>query len=270
MPWLAAFALIAMAATMSAAWLFQRRTRNAGWVDAFWSFGTGITGAVCALVPLSAGDAPSLHALFVAALALIWSGRLGLYIARRTASSPHEDTRYARFRKEWGDNFDARMFWFLMIQAAVAALLAICIMLAARNPVSSLRAMDVAGALLLVASVAGETVADRQMHAFRADPANKGKVCDTGLWAWSRHPNYFFECAGWFAYPLFAIDLSGSWPWGLGALLGPAAMVWLLTRVSGIPPLEREMVQSRGEAYRRYQGRVSAFVPLPPKTEVHT
>jgi cyclopropane-fatty-acyl-phospholipid synthase len=257
---LALLALAAMMLVMTAAWYAQHRTRNAGWVDAFWSFGTGLTGAACALAQ-GGGHPPSLRAWLVAALALLWSGRLGFYIARRTAASAREDARYARFRTEWGATFSAKMFGLLMIQAAVAALLAICVMLAARNP-QGFGPLDAAAALLLAGAVWGEAIADAQMHLFRRT-AGHGKICDTGLWAWSRHPNYFFECLAWCAYPLFAFN--PSWPWGLAAWAGPAAMVWLLTRVSGIPPLEREMVASRGDSYRAYQARVSAFVPLPPR-----
>jgi steroid 5-alpha reductase family enzyme len=259
---LAVMALAAMMLVMAAAWAAQWRTHNAGWVDAFWSFGTGLTGAACALAPLGGGHPPGVRAWLVAGLALLWSGRLGFYIVRRTAGSTREDARYARFRAEWGGKFGAYMFGLLMIQAAVAALLAICVMLAARNPAHGFRALDAAAALLLAGAVWGEAIADAQMHRFRRT-AGHGQVCDIGLWAWSRHPNYFFECLAWCAYPLFAFN--PSWPWGLAAWAGPAAMVWLLTRVSGIPPLEREMLASRGDAYGAYQSRVSAFVPLPPR-----
>jgi steroid 5-alpha reductase family enzyme len=249
---------------MAIAWVVQRRLHNAGWVDVFWSFGTGIAGAAAALVPLPGGQGgwPGFRALAVGGLALLWGCRLGLYLARRTATGHREDVRYARFRQEWGARFQPRLFWFLMIQAAVATLLALCVMLAAHNPAPGFRLADLAGLALLIAAVLGEGLADRQMQHFRANPANRGKVCDTGLWSLSRHPNYFFECLAWCAYPCFAIG--PHYPWGYAALLGPAAMVWLLTAVSGIPPLEREMVAERGDAYRAYQAKVSAFLPLPP------
>ena len=114
----------------------------------------------------------------------------------------------------------------------------------------------------MLAGIAGEGMADAQMHAFRADVSNKGKVCERGLWAWSRHPNYFFEWLVWLAYPLIA---AGGLPafWWL-AFIGPLLMYWLLTRVSGVPPLEEAMLASRGELYADYQRRVSAFFPLPP------
>jgi steroid 5-alpha reductase family enzyme len=264
MLWLAALALVSMVFVMSCAWAVQRQQKNAGWVDAFWSGGTGLTGAVCALIPWPGLAGPSPHAWLVVALALAWSGRLAVYIARRTATATREDARYARFRQEWGEAFESRLYVLLMIQAMVAALLAICIMLAARNQVHQIRPLDIAATLLLAGAVLGETISDRQMHRFRSDPANRGRVCEAGLWGWSRHPNYFFECLGWFAYPLFAFhpDAPG---FSLLALAGPLSMVWLLTRVSGIPPLELEMIDSRPDAYRAYQARVSAFLPLPPR-----
>jgi steroid 5-alpha reductase family enzyme len=197
----------------------------------------------------------------VGGLALLWGARLGFYLARRTIGGHREDVRYARFRRDWGAEFEPRLFWLLMIQALVAALLAFCVAVAARNPAPGLRPADLVGLAVLAASVLGEALADRQMQVFRGDPANRGRVCDAGLWGMSRHPNYFFECLAWCAYPFFAIG--AHWPWGFAALLGPVAMTWLLTRVSGIPPLEREMLEDRGEAYRRYQARVSAFLPLP-------
>jgi steroid 5-alpha reductase family enzyme len=91
--------------------------------------------------------------------------------------------------------------------------------------------------------------------------SNRGRVCDQGLWSWSRHPNYFFEWLQWVAYPLLAIELAGGYPWGWIALGGPVCMYWLLVYVSGIPPLEEHMVRRYGAAYRAYQGRTNAFFP---------
>jgi steroid 5-alpha reductase family enzyme len=256
---------IGLCGMMALAWGVQRHLHNAGWVDVFWSFGTGIAGAIAALVPLPSdhGAWPSLRALAAGGLALLWGCRLGVYLARRTWNGHREDVRYARFRQEWGERFQPLLFWFLMIQAAVATLLALCVMLAAHNPAPGFRLADLAGIIVLIAAILGEGLADRQMQQFRANKANRGKICDTGLWSVSRHPNYFFECLAWCAYPFFAIGTH--YTSGYAALLGPAAMIWLLTKVSGIPPLEREMVADRGDAYRRYQEEVSAFLPLPPK-----
>jgi steroid 5-alpha reductase family enzyme len=245
---------------MTVAWLVQYRTNNAGWVDVTWSFALGAAGVVYALFPLHKG-APTARQWLVAVLAGVWSLRLGLHIADRTAHGA-EDARYAQFRRDWGDAFQGRMFWFLQIQAAAAALLAASILLAARNP-RPLSLLDLIGAAILLAAILGEAAADRQLRRFREDPANHGRVCDIGLWGWSRHPNYFFEWLGWVAYPLFAIDLLGGYPWGWFALTAPVFMYWLLVHVSGVPPLERQMLQSRGQVYRDYQARVSPFIPMP-------
>ena len=157
------------------------------------------------------------------------------------------------------------MFGFLMLQAGAAAFLALSVMAAARNPASGLTAQDGLATLVFVTALVGEGLSDRQLAAFKRDPANKGKVCDVGLWAWSRHPNYFFEWLGWCAWPLFAINLSGDWPWGWLALTGPAYMYWLLTQVSGVPLLEEHMRRSRPKAFDAYAARTSAFFPRPPR-----
>ena len=114
---------------------------------------------------------------------------------------------------------------------------------------------------LHIAAIAGEATSDAQMRAFKADPRNKGKVCDTGLWSLSRHPNYFFEWLAWLAY--IPIGVSLAYPWGWLAVAGPLLMYWLLVHASGIPPLEAHMLRSRGKAFRDYQQRVNAFWPGP-------
>jgi steroid 5-alpha reductase family enzyme len=252
---------LGLAVAMSGAWLLQRSTNNAGWVDVVWSFALGAAGLVYALYPLQSGP-PLARQWVIALLATCWSLRLGLHIARRTCDGV-EDARYAQFRRDWGDAFQSRMFWFLQIQAAAAALLAISMLLASRTP-RDLSRPDVVAGCLLALSITGEAIADRQLRQFRSNPANRARVCDVGLWGWSRHPNYFFEWLGWLAYPLFAIDWNGLYPWGWFALSAPVFMYWLLVHVSGVPPLEQQMLRSRGDTSRSYQARVSAFFPLPP------
>ena len=255
-------AALALAAAMSGAWAIQRATGNAGWVDAVWSAATGGVGALCALAP-GGGDWPRRG--LVAAMALAWSARLAWHIAQRTRGAP-EDARYAQFRHDWGADFQRRLFWFLMIQAACAWVLVLAIALAAHNP-APLGLAELAAVLVLAGSVAGEAVADRQLRRFRTE--RHGGVCDTGLWGWSRHPNYFFEFLGWCAYPLMALNVSGAYDQGLAAIAGPALMFWLLRFVSGVPPLEASMLARRGAAFAAYQRRVSAFVPLPPSKPNH-
>jgi steroid 5-alpha reductase family enzyme len=155
------------------------------------------------------------------------------------------------------------MFIFLQNQALGTIPLVFAIFVAARFPSDALRPQDFIGALILLIGIAGEGLADAQLKRFREEPANKGRVCDAGLWRWSRHPNYFFEWFGWLAYPV--IGLSAGYPWGLATLLAPIFMYWILVHVTGIPPLEEQMLHSRGERYRDYQLRTSRFFPLPPQ-----
>ena len=148
-------------------------------------------------------------------------------------------------------------------QALCAFLLAIAILGAARNPARLIGPFDVTAVIVLLIAIGGEAMADRQLRRFKADPVNRARICDVGLWAWSRHPNYFFEWLGWVAYPLFAMDLGG-YPWGWAPFLGPAFMYVLLVYGSGIPSLEAHMLRTRGAAFRDYQSRTNAFFPGPP------
>src|SRR6201996_875786 len=249
-------ALIAIAVSLSVlmagAWAVQQRTGNSGWVDTIWTFSLGLTGS---------GSAPNRRQWLVAALVATWSIRLGTHIAIRTAGIT-DDPRYAAFAKEWGVNSPRRMFLFLQNQGFGSIPLVFSIFVAARFPDAELRLQDYLGVLILAAGIAGEALADAQLKRFRKRAANKGRVCDIGLWRWSRHPNYFFEWFGWLAYPVIAI--SPEYPWGWATLLAPVFMYWILVHVTGIPPLEEQMLRSRGERYREYQSRTSAFFPLPP------
>jgi len=251
---------LALCVGMSLAWVAWQRTRNSGWVDTVWTFSVGIVGlAGAVLPPTGAAALPSRRAL-VAVFAALWALRLGLHIARRTRGIT-DDPRYAALLKGWGADAPRQMFLLLQKQALVSIPLGLAMVLAASNPEPALRLQDWLGVVVILVAVAGEAIADSQLRRFAANPANRGKVCDVGLWRWSRHPNYFFEWLGWLAYPLLAI---GAWEWGWVALAAPTCMYWLLAHVSGIPPLEEHMIATRGDAYRAYQAQTSAFFPLPP------
>ena len=252
---------VALSVLMAGAWVVQQRTGNSGWVDTIWTFSLGLVGAGSALWPV-AGAAPNARQWLVAALVAIWSLRLGVHIAIRTAGIT-DDPRYAAFAKEWGVDSPRRMFVFLQNQGFGSIPLVFAIFVAARFPQDELRLQDYLGALILLAGIAGEALADAQLKSFRENPANQGRVCDVGLWRWSRHPNYFFEWFGWLAYPVIA--LSTGYVWGWATLLAPVFMYWILVYVTGIPPLEAQMLRSRGERYRDYQLRTSQFFPLPPQ-----
>jgi steroid 5-alpha reductase family enzyme len=256
---------VALAALMAGAWVVQQRTGNSGWVDTIWTFSLGLTGAASALAPID--GAPNARQWLVAALVALWSVRLGSHIAARPRHIT-DDPRYAAYAAEWGNDAPKKMFLFLQNQAYGTIPLVFSIFVAAHAPAGELRLQDWLGALILALGIGGEALADSQLKAFRSDPANKGKVCDTGLWRWSRHPNYFFQWFGWLAYPVIAIPFADplSYLWGYLSLLAPVFMYWILVHVTGVPPLEEQMLKSRGERYRDYQARTSMFFPLPPRS----
>ncbi len=249
---------------MALAWGLQRRTGDGGWADVVWSFATGAAGVAYALAP-TAGFRAGPRALLVALLAAAWSVRLGAHLWRRTVRARAEDARYAELRQAWGAGFQARMFGFLQVQAAASALLALAMLAAARNPAPFPAWSDAAGLGLFVLAIAGESVADAQLARFKAAPGHRGRLCEAGLWGWSRHPNYFFEWLGWLAYAAIAIGPDFRRPASFVALVGPTLMFVLLRHVSGVPATERAMAKSRGPLLAAYQARVSPFVPLPPR-----
>ncbi|MDB5437676.1 MAG: hypothetical protein JWM33_103 [Caulobacteraceae bacterium] len=255
--------LVFMSAVMGAGWAFQRARANGGWTDVFWTFGTGVAAAMASLWPLN--GAPAARQYLVAGLAGLWALRLGLYIARRVSAAHDEDARYRRFREEWGVHFQARMFAFLQVQALASLLLLLAIAGAAHRPGHALDWRDALGLAIWAIAVGGESLADLQLSRFKSYRPNQGKICDVGLWSWSRHPNYFFEWFGWLAYAAIAVDFSGRWPWGWAGLIGPAYMFYLLRFVTGVPPLEASMARSKGQAFEAYKRKTSIFLPLPPK-----
>ena len=241
---------------MTALWVWQKQTRNAGIVDVAWSFTTGLLGVWFAWI--APGYYP--RRVLVMVLAGAWAMRLGLHLARRVLNE-REDGRYHALRARWGADADRKLFIFFQVQAVWAVMFAAPMYAAASNPVRGLGPFDLAAAILAFVALQGESIADRQLARFRRNPANQGQVCREGLWRYSRHPNYFFEWLHWWAYALIAI---GSPYWWVAAL-GVVLMLLFLTRVTGIPPTERQALRSRGEAYAEYQRTTSAFVPWPPK-----
>jgi steroid 5-alpha reductase family enzyme len=248
---------VAVAAVMVVLWVVQRVRRDAGVVDVGWAAGLG------ALAVLYAVFAPGdpLRRLLVAAMAGTWSLRLAWYILVNRVLGKPEDGRYQTLRLKWGNRAQSRFFVFFQLQALVDVIFSLPYLVAMTNPAPGLGTWDLAGVLVWVVAVAGETVADRQLAAFRADPANRGTTCRVGLWRTSRHPNYFFEWLHWWAYVLLAV---GS-PWWALTLVGPALMLFFLFKVTGIPATEAQALASRGEDYRDYQRTTSVFVPWFPK-----
>jgi steroid 5-alpha reductase family enzyme len=246
---------LGLSLAMTGAWAVQRRTGSSGWIDTIWSLAVGLGGIGAGV--FAAG--PFERRVAVVILIAAWSLRLGSHIGSRTRGGG-EDPRYAKFIEEWGKSAAWRLFVFLQIQAVAAFVLVLAVYLAAENTAVFPREADYAAILIALAALGGEAVSDLQLSKFRKTPEAKTEVCETGLWRYSRHPNYFFEWLFWCAWPLMAISYD-AWSWL--SLLAPALMYWLLVHVSGIPPLEEHMLRSRGDKFRALQKRVNAFFPGP-------
>jgi steroid 5-alpha reductase family enzyme len=236
-------------------YLVQLRTGKATIVDAGWAASLVALSLLYALL----GGGAREHRILVAVMATLAFGRLTILLLRRVGGD--EDPRYRELRQRWRErgNEQLRFFVFFQAQALAAALLSLPFLAAAFNDHEGIEALEWVGVAVWLVGAAVEVVADRQVTAFRRNTANRGAVLDSGLWRYSRHPNYFGQWLTWCGYALVGLAA----PWGWVGLLSPALMLVLILFVTGVPPLEERMLESRGDAYRRYQRRTSAFVPLP-------
>jgi len=255
---LAVTGALALMVMMFVIWLISVRLNNAGLVDVGWSL--GLVWLALWYGWQAPGYAP--RRWLMAGMVTFWGTRLALHLIRRIASEP-EDGRYQQLRREWaGKNINLRFLFFFQFQALLDVVLSLPMLLAALNPAPELSPLEYAGVALWLVAVMGESVADAQLAAFKRDPANRGRVCQRGLWHYSRHPNYFFEWFIWVAWLVYALASPGGWL----AVICPALMLFFLYRVTGIPATEAQALRSRGEEYRRYQETTSAFVPWWKKT----
>ena len=251
-------ALAALCVAFGLLYLLARRVDNYGIVDIAWSYAFG---ALAAFYVLAGTGWPVRRAL-LGAMVSLWSARLGTHLAIRVIGHhPVEDGRYRQLRQDWSANFTSKMAWFFQMQAVSVVVLAAGFLAVSLNPAPALHPLEIAGAVLWLLAISGEALADAQLAAFKRHTANKGLVCDVGLWRYSRHPNYFSEWMVWVAYAVFALAS----PWGWVGILGPVSILYLLLRVTGIPMTEEQSIRSRGDAYRRYQQTTSAFVPWFPR-----
>lgn len=217
---------------------------------------TYITVTVVALV--LSGDL-DLRTGIVGAMVLVWALRLGTFLFRRVRKSGGDDrfdqikVDFLRFLMTW----TLQGLWVLLTAAAALAV----ITGEEREPFGW---VAIVGIVVWVVGFSIEVVADRQKSAFKQDPANEGRFISTGLWAWSRHPNYFGEIVLWVGIAIIAVPVLSGWRWV--ALISPVFVFLLITRVSGVPMLEKKADDRWGdeEAYQRYKSSTPVLVPRPP------
>lgn len=252
---LAASALL-LAASMTALWLVSLPLRNASIVDAFWGPAFAVAGwgaALAAGVPLG-----SPRTALALTLVTLWAARLALHLLIRNAGHG-EDPRYASMRRGHGARFWwVSLFTVFLLQAGLAWAISLPVQLAVLSG-GPLGPLDGLAALAWLAGFGFEALGDLQLTRFRADPANRGRALDTGLWRYTRHPNYFGDALLWWGFGLLGVAAGAPW-----TLFAPALMTFLLLRVSGVALLEKGMAERR-PAYRDYVERTSAFLPWKPR-----
>jgi steroid 5-alpha reductase family enzyme len=241
---------------VTALWAVSVALHDTSIVDIFWGSGFVVVAWTAFLLVDGNGG----RRLLLAVLVTVWGVRLTVHLARRNLGKG-EDPRYAAMRRRHGDRWPVRslvvVFW---LQGALMWVVSLPVQVAMTDPTpDGLGALDWVGATLWAIGLAFEAVGDLQLVQFKADPVNRGKIMDRGLWRYTRHPNYFGDFCVWWGIWLVALATGSAW-W---TAVGPAVMSLLLIRVSGAALLERSLTRRPG--YADYVARTSAFFPWPPR-----
>jgi steroid 5-alpha reductase family enzyme len=247
--------LAVVSISVIALWLLSLWLRDASIVDPFWGAGFPLL-AWSIWWTLGAGGARGWIAL---ALVTAWGARLSIHLLLRRRGHG-EDFRYRAMREAHGDRFwIVSLGTVFLLQGALMLLVAAPVLAAVARPATALGPLDAAAAILWVVGFLFEVIGDAQLVAFRRDPKNRGRALDTGLWRFTRHPNYFGDALQWWGLGLLGVAAGAPW-----TLVSPVVMTFLLVRVSGAFLLEKTLVETR-PAYRDYVARTSAFIPWPPR-----
>ncbi len=211
------------------------------WASFFLSSGSGTRGIV------------------VGALVSIWGLRLAWHIHRRNKGKA-EDYRYLAWRKEWGRWFYVRSYFQVyLLQGLFLFLIVSPVLLVNKNAGADIGLLDLLGVAVWLFGFYFEAVGDAQLARFIKNPENRGRLMQSGLWAYTRHPNYFGEVTQWWGIWLIALSVPGGW---LG-IVGPMTITFLILKVSGIPMLEKKMEENQD--FAEYKRKTSVFIPLPRK-----
>lgn len=243
---------------MSLLWLISEKIKNAAVVDVGWA----ISVLFYAVIYFFGSKGLQGKEFLALTMVLMWSARLSyhLYVDRIKSGKP-EDKRYQVLREKFKTDIPKKMFFFFQAQGLFNAILSVPFLLIAISPLPKVGLFDLLAFMIAYLCIFGEAASDYQLKNFKQNPDNKGKVCDVGLWKYSRHPNYFFEFMIWVGFFLLAVRE----PYGILAIVAPAAILATLLKFTGIPATEEQSLRSKGDLYRDYQSRVSSFIPLPPK-----
>ena len=248
-------ALLLVVVAMTALWLISLRLQDVSIVDVFWGAGF----AVLAIFFAVTTDGLFARQVLLVSLVVIWGTRLAVHIFRRSLGKP-EDPRYAAWRAANGKSFWWKSYFkVFLLQGCLMWLIALPLLVGLASPTPErLTVLDGLGAAVWAIGFLFEAIGDRQLRRFKADPANRGQVLQSGLWRYTRHPNYFGDAVVWWGYFLIAMAVPG----GAWTLFSPLLMTFLLMRVSGVTLLEKGLKESK-PGYAEYVARTSAFFPRP-------
>ena len=240
---------------MTCIFIISRSIKRLDVVDIAW----GGAFIVIALASLILGNRGTLQYL-VSGLVVLWGLRLSFYIFKRFRRSESEDPRYAEMRKGWRGNIYANAYFRIFItQGALALLVSASVIAINLSNEVTIQPIAYIGLCIWIVGFLFESLGDSQLRAHLANPKNKGSLMTSGLWRYTRHPNYFGEAVQWWGIFIIALSI----PYGWASVAGPLVITVLLLFVSGVPLTEKRFEGRPGwEAYKR---RTSIFVPLPPK-----
>jgi steroid 5-alpha reductase family enzyme len=251
---LALISLVVVCIIMFIVWLWATYISNYSIVDVFWA----LNFSVISVILLFLGNGSDQRKFLTCSLLICWSLRLGIYLTNRVFSHiTEEEGRYKQLRNEWKTGIKLKFFLFFQSQALSNVYLSIPFFIICSNRKPGISLIEYIGALLWLISIIGEGVADFQLKQFKKNSENKGKVCDVGIWHYSRHPNYFFQLMLWTGVLVFALPSQCGWI----AVICPLSIGYLIFKVTGIPMTEQQSIRSKGDLYREYQRSTSAFIP---------
>jgi len=243
---------------MVIAFVFFQKTKMIGVIDIFWSLSFFIQ-TVAAVIILK----PSIErAIVITMMVGIWSLRLTIHLTTRFLKAKKDDPRYEQLRAAWITDFDSKIFFMYLLQGVSVLILLGPVMCFSVDETSLSIPFTISALVLFAIALIGESIADAQLEQFKKRKTEC--VCKTGLWKYSRHPNYFFEWLIWCA--LFILCIPSNM--GVFMVYAPVIMYVLLTRVTGVPQAEKLSLEHRGAAFARYQKTTSEFFPWFPKENV--
>ena len=249
--------LAVIAALMLGVWLLSLVKKDASIVDTFWGIGFVLIAGVCCAI----GEGYEMRKILITALTAVWGLRLAAHIFFRNKDKG-EDFRYKAMRARHGKRFPVvSLYSVFAVQGLLMWVISFPLQIGETSRLPArLTWLDWAGVTIWLIGFGFESIGDLQLARFKADPKNKGKVMDRGLWRLTRHPNYFGDALLWWGFFLIALSTpSGAW-----TLISPLIMTALLMKVSGVALLEKTLMKTKPE-YRDYVGRTNAFFPWLPR-----